>query len=108
MSKETILDKIKELSINRLTLFESDKYNSGRDMVLLPLDSYKEAMDLILHLLKTCILALQADYVPDKYIGEPSFNISEILKLIVDIVPYEEMEFLDEIGTLIESFELGK
>ena len=108
MDKELILEKIKELSENRLTLFEPSSRNSGSDMMLLRIDNYKEAMDLTLYLLKTCIMALQADYVADEFIGEPEFNTSEVLKLVTQLLPYEEMEFLDEVSTLMKQLELKK
>ncbi|MDT0651700.1 hypothetical protein [Autumnicola edwardsiae] len=102
MKNQTTLKEIENLCKSKLNLFTPDISGTGKNMVLLPLNSYQEAMDLILYLLKTCILALQADYVPDKYIGEPEINISEILKLIIDIVPYEEMEILDELQGLVK------
>ena len=71
-------------------------------MLFLPLGKYQEAMDLILYLLKTCIMALQADYNLNKYIGEPEIIISEVLKLITQLIPYEEMEFLDEVQSILK------
>lgn len=108
MNKETTLEEIQKLSKNKFTLFEPSPHNNGRDMMLLPLDSYKDAMDLILYLLKPCIMALQADYVADEFIGEPEFNTSEVLKLITQLMPYEEMEFLDEVNIMMKQLELKK
>ena len=50
----------------------------------------------ILNLQKTCIMALQADCVSNKNIGEPNFNIQAVLEFITQIMPYDEMIFLDE------------
>lgn len=105
MDKENLLEKIKELSTNKLTLFEPNSRIGDRKMLLLPVDNYREAMDIILYLLKTCIMAMQTDYVVDKFIEEPEFNVSEVLKLITQLIPYEEMEFLDEVSSLMEQPE---
>tara|TARA_R110000868_G_scaffold353754_2_gene614946 strand:+ start:1764 stop:2099 length:336 start_codon:yes stop_codon:yes gene_type:complete len=103
-SSVTLLEELKELSRNKLTLFEPNPQNSGKDMLLLPLESYKEAMDLILYLLKTCIMSLEAEYTPDKYIGEPEFCTSEVLKLITQLMPYEEMEILDGVHAMMKQW----
>lgn len=106
-SKERLLETILTSSKDKLTLFEPNSTDST-DMLLLPLGKYQEAMDLILYLLKTCIMALQADYNPDKYIGEPEINISEVLKLITQLIPYEEMEFLDEVQSILKQEQQGQ
>lgn len=100
--KAALLETLLTLSKDKFTLFESNAHTSGKDRLLLPLGSYQEVMDLTLYLLKTCIMALQADYSPDRYIGEPEMNISEVLKLITQLLPYNEMEFLDEVQTILK------
>lgn len=107
-SKERLLETILTSSKDKFTLFEPNSLDSSKDMLLLPLRKYQEAMDLILYLLKTCIMALQADYNPDKYIGEPEINISEVLKLITQLIPYEEMEFLDEVQSILKQEQQGQ
>ncbi|SDF59155.1 hypothetical protein [Cellulophaga baltica] len=102
LSSEGLLEEIKALSKHKLTLFESNPQNREKDMLLVPLESYKEAMDLILYLLKTCIMSLQAEYTSDKYIGAPELCTSEVLKLITQLMPYEEMELLDAVHAMMK------
>ncbi len=103
--KEALLETLLTLSKDKLTLFKSNSHTSSKDMLLLPLGSYQEVMDLILYLLKTCIMALQVEYVADKHIGNPELNTSEVLKFILQLVPYEEMEFLDEVQTMLKQVQ---
>ncbi len=100
--KAALLQILVTLSKDKLTLFEYNSHTSGKDMLLIPLGSYQEVMDLILYLLKTCIMALQVEYVADKYIGNPEINTSEVLKFILQLIPYEEMEFLDEVQAMLK------
>lgn len=100
--KESLLEEIKALVKNRLTLFEPHPRIKDMDMMFLPLNNYKEAMDLVLYLLKTCIMSLHSGYPADSYIGEPEFCVSEVLKLVTQLLPYEEMEFLDDIRTMMK------
>lgn len=105
MEKEVVLQRIKKMSSNHLTLLVPCPGIPEKDMVLVPLDNYREAMDLTLYLLKTCIMALQGDYEADSVVGEPEFNIGEILKLVTHLMPYEEMEFLDQVNGLMKELD---
>ncbi len=89
-------EDIQELIKRQLTLLEPNPHNPDKSTILLPVENYKEVMELILNLQKTCIMALQADYVSNKNIGEPNFNILAVLEFITQVMPYDEMIFLDE------------
>ena len=98
--KEVLLEKIRALVKDRLTLFEPHPSIKDMDMVFLPLSNYKEVMDLVLYLLKTCIMSLRSEYPGDSYFGEPELCVSEVLKLVTQLLPYEEMEFMGDIRTM--------
>ncbi len=53
-------------------------------------------MFLIADIVKVCILALEGDTSCNR-IPEPTTNISGVLGIILDLVPYEEADLLDHI-----------
>lgn len=50
------------------------------------------------HLLKVCVLALKdtGDYF-SKTIPQPDVNIQQTLEFVIELLPYEEMEFLEQL-----------
>ena len=62
------------------------------------LGGYNDAMHYIAHLVKVCILALEGkDVSGSPYIPQPEVNVSSVLELILNLIPYEESELLDNI-----------
>jgi hypothetical protein len=68
-------------------------------------EGYLETSFMISNLLKVCITALEADYIPNRVVPEPEHNIREVLGYVLNLIPYEEMEFLDEIRHLVPDME---
>ena len=60
---------------------------------------------MISSLLKVCITALDAERTPNSVVPEPEQNIREVLGYILNMIPYEEMEFLDKIRNLLSDME---
>ena len=59
---------------------------------------YNDAMHYIAHLVKVCILALEGkDVAGSPFIPQPEVNVSSVLELILNMIPYEESELLDRI-----------
>jgi len=57
---------------------------------------YNATMHYIAHLIKVSIMALEgkADFC-SRLIPEPAVNISGVLELVLNMIPYEEAELLD-------------
>ncbi|HCO85342.1 MAG TPA: hypothetical protein DIT95_17685 [Arenibacter sp.] len=68
-------------------------------------EGYLETSFMISNLLKVCITALEADYIPNRVVPEPEQNIREVLGYVLNLIPYEEMEFLDKIRQLLPDME---
>ncbi len=68
-------------------------------------EGYLETSFMISNLLRVCITALEADYIPNRVVPEPEHNIREVLGYVLDLMPHEEMEFLDEILQLLPDME---
>lgn len=85
---------------NNFRLFQQSQPNN----VPLYLNGYTDVMYLIGDLVKVCLVALSANgYSGQAHIPEPNTNIEGVLKLVLDLIPYEEAELLDHIRTEIES-----
>ena len=61
-------------------------------------EGYNATMHYIAHLVKVSIMALEAeDSFSSSSIPEPGVNIAGVLELILNMIPYEETELLDEL-----------
>ncbi|MCM4164567.1 hypothetical protein DHC50_13260 [Arenibacter sp. A80] len=83
------------------------RYPSKKELysVNLITEGYSETSFMISNLLKVCITALEADYIPNRVVPEPEHNIREVLGYVLNLIPHEEMEFLDEIRQLVPDME---
>lgn len=89
---------LREMAERHLVLLESQNRKRKRDTVQLSLSGYSDVMFLIADLVKVCILALGTElYEGGSHISEPQANISGVLGIVLDLVPYEEAELLDKI-----------
>lgn len=58
-------------------------------------EGYMDTSFMISNMIKVCILALEADVYENYAIRDPKFNVKEVLRNILSIIPHEEMELLD-------------
>nr|WP_298331967.1 hypothetical protein [uncultured Christiangramia sp.] len=69
----------------------------------IPVEGHRGQLFLVSNLLKVCILALdKGQYGNDKQIPTPEFNISEVLRLALEFLPHEQMEYLEEAEKLFQ------
>ena len=86
------------LAAKHFVLLSSENRAKKRDSLQLNLSGYSDVMFLIADLVKVCILALEAGpHEGNSHIPEPTVNISAVLGIILDLVPYEEADLLDRI-----------
>lgn len=87
-------DQIKE----QFTLLESHNPKRKIDSLSLRVSGYADVMYLISDIVKVCILALgDGENHGNRNIPEPSSNISGVLGIILDLIPYEEIDLLDRL-----------
>lgn len=104
-NENLILDKLKKLSEEHYYTLKPNAHKKGVFNINLLTDGYLETSFMISNLLKVCIMALEADYVPNRLVQEPEHNIREVLGYILYMMPYEEMEFLDKVKDLLAGIE---
>ena len=103
--EKDILNKIGELAKEHYHTLK--RYPSKKELYTVNLitDGYLETSFMISSLLKVCITALDAERTPNSVVPEPEQNIREVLGYILNMIPYEEMEFLDKIRNLLPNWE---
>lgn len=87
---------LREMAAQHFVLLESKNSAEKRDAVAVHLSGYSDVMFLIADLVKVCILALESEAIGGR-IPEPTTNISGVLSIILDLLPYEEADLLDHI-----------
>lgn len=87
---------LRQMAEKHFVLLESRNKAKKRDTVALNLSGYSDVMFLIADIVKVCLLALECEDSSTR-IPEPNANISGVLSIILDLLPYEEAELLDRI-----------
>ena len=95
--EKDILNIISELAKEHFHTLK--RYPSKKELYTVNLitEGYLETSFMISSLLKVCITALDAERTPNRVVPEPDQNIKEVLGYVLNMIPYEEMEFLDKI-----------
>ncbi|MAO15921.1 MAG: DNA-binding protein [Muricauda sp.] len=68
-------------------------------------EGYGEISFIISNLIKVCITALETENFSTRSVPQPHRNISEVLGYILDLIPHDEMEFLDKARKLLSEQE---
>lgn len=88
--------QLKQLTEKYCVLLESRNVSKKRDTIQLNLSGYSDVMFLIADIVKVSILALEgSESHSSTNIPEPSVNITGVLGIILDLIPYEEADLLD-------------
>ena len=93
---------MREIAAKHFVLLESKNIAKKRDVIELNLSGYSDVMFLIADIVKVSILALDgAQIESSSRIPEPTTNISGVLGIILDLLPYEEADLLDHIREVV-------
>lgn len=87
---------LNHLTTKHFTLLESQNPKKGLDTLRINLSGYSDVMYLMGDIVKVCMLALEGETSSSR-IPEPATNISGVLGILLDLIPYEEAELLDTI-----------
>ncbi|WP_284651124.1 hypothetical protein [Flavobacterium terrisoli] len=85
---------LRELAQQHFALLESQNVKKKRDTIQLNISGYADVMYLIADIVKVSMLALEGETSSSR-IPEPATNISGVLGIILDLIPYEEADLLD-------------
>tara|TARA_E500000318_G_scaffold111095_1_gene128461 strand:+ start:1863 stop:2231 length:369 start_codon:yes stop_codon:yes gene_type:complete len=99
--EEPLLKKLRELEDKYCGTLEPFQPREGRYGLKLVKGGYQETMLLISNLMKVCMMAMEYPHGPSKWLQEPEIIIADTMEHILDLMPYDEMEFLDEVRKLL-------
>jgi hypothetical protein len=93
-----LTENLRELAQKHFVLLEPANIAKKRDNITLNVSGYSDVMYMIADLTKVCILAMgDGNYHSSAHIPSPESNISGVLSIILDLIPYEEIDLLDKI-----------
>lgn len=91
---------LRELAEMYFIMLKSENRAKKRDTLQLNLSGYADVMYLIADITKVCMMALEYETSCTR-IPEPMVNISGVLGIILDLIPYEEADLLDKIRAAV-------
>lgn len=74
---------------------------NGHKTIDITTEGYLDSSFMISNLIKVCITALEKENYSTRSVPQPHSNISGVLGYILDLIPHDEMEFLDKIRKLL-------
>ena len=95
------LGRLTGMAKDYFKLLKPDEDREGVYKVELTTKGYLDTAFMISNFLKVCILAMYTDEHPGRSIPQPNHNVQEVLKCILELIPLEEMELLDELRELL-------
>ncbi|HBY68435.1 MAG TPA: hypothetical protein DEG69_12170 [Flavobacteriaceae bacterium] len=106
-TKKTLkkLHKSRDVHLYRLKPENNNRMGNHYE-VSFPVTSHMDLMFLIGNLLKVCIRALsEGEHPDDPLIAQPYYNVQEVLRHILNLIPFGEQEFIDEVTELLDKLE---
>ncbi len=99
MRNETGLpEHLIELAQRNFTLLKPDNGARQNDIVHLTLSGYGNLINLVADIIKVSILALgNNEEIDTGFIPNAEIHVSGVLALVLDLLPYDEADLLDEI-----------
>jgi hypothetical protein len=91
-----LLKKLTESARLGFSMLKPHSHNNNKLEASIGIDGYQELMFLITDLIKVSLLALEAeDPSQSDEIRNPNSNIAGVLALVLQLIPYEELQMLD-------------
>jgi len=97
----SLFEQFKELEKMHFHALKPYIPEKGLYSVELITKGYQETSFMISDLIKVCITALENENFSTRSVPQPHYNISEVLGYILDLIPHDEMEFLDKVRKLL-------
>src|SRR5690606_31507946 len=101
------LEKLMESERNKLEALEPSDIQRGKFRPsYVFFDGYLDLFDTIEALINVCALAPQGDPNRPDHVMHPGDQVHKNLKLVTQLLPYDEGEFLDEVNQLLKKEKL--
>jgi len=99
--ESSLFEQLKEMEKMHFHALKPYIPEKGLYSVELITKGYQETSFMISDLIKVCITALENENFSTRSVPQPHYNISEVLGHILDLIPHDEMEFLDKVRKLL-------
>jgi hypothetical protein len=93
--KET--PELQELAASSFITLRPNKHKNDSYKVELEVEGYLNLLFTVSNLLKVSILALDSEDLFSSHTRSPQTNIRNMLEIAVQLLPFEEAEFLDKV-----------
>ncbi|MAU17607.1 MAG: DNA-binding protein [Muricauda sp.] len=100
-NEPSLFGQLKELEKEHFFALKPYIPEKGLYSIELITEGYGETSFMISNLIKVCITALGTENFSTRAVPQPHRNISEVLGYILDLIPHDEMEFLDKARKLL-------
>jgi len=100
-NEASLIGQLKELEKMYFHALKPYLPEKGLYSIELITKGYCETSFIISDLIKVCITALENENFSTRSVPQPHSNISGVLGYILDLIPHDEMEFLDKVGKLL-------
>lgn len=100
-NEESLIGQLKEMEKMYFHALKPYIPEKGLFSIELITEGYCETSFMISSLIKVCIVALENEYIPTRIVPQPHHNVSGVLGYILDLIPHDEMEFLDKVRKLL-------
>lgn len=104
--ESSLFGQLKELEKMHFHALKPYIPEKGLYSVELITKGYQETSFMISDLIKVCITALENENFSTRSVPQPHYNISEVLGFILDLIPHDEMEFLDKARKLLSEQQI--
>ncbi|WP_418502368.1 HEPN domain-containing protein [Flagellimonas sp.] len=101
LKQHPLLQRLRELEWKYCGTLDPSQEREGHYSLKLINAGYQETMLMITNLIKVCMMAIEYPHGASKWLQEPDIVIADTMGHILDLMPYDEMEFLDEVRQLL-------
>ena len=95
------LKELRKLSGRGFKTLRPSHHKKGLYTVDICVEGYLDLLFTVANLIKVSILALDSDETCSKQVPVPPTNIKNMLEIALQLLPYEEAEFLDKSKELL-------
>ncbi|MEC3966482.1 HEPN domain-containing protein [Flagellimonas halotolerans] len=100
-NEASLVDQLKELEKEHFFALKPYIPEKGLYSIDLITEGYGETSFIISDLIKVCITTLENENFSKRSVPQPHSNISGVLGYILDLIPHDEMAFLDKVRKLL-------
>lgn len=99
------LEKIKILADEHFDLLKRNIYRKDVYDIHIETNGYLDTSFLTANLLKVSIMALESMEAPGQSVDAGDYAVQQVLKCVLKLIPYEEMEFMDKVRDILAKAE---